>query len=93
MKQALKMDANIPSDFPLQEEIGKLPLMVPTSHTLEHPASNLLASYAAQGCPINCRKDWSLQQILLLLKQGPHISGKQADVIAFLQQETAEKVT
>lgn len=47
------------------------------------------------GCPIvdSCGPDWwSLEQIVLLLQCGAHISAKKKEAIAQLRQEIAEKI-
>ena len=90
--QAIKKDDNIPSDIPIKSSLGKSQLMCPRTHCLSHPAAPLLQQYSTTGCPVDCGDNWSLQHILLLLKRGPHISGKHPAAINFLCKETMEKV-
>ena len=89
---AINTDQNIPSDVDVKSNIGKLKLMDPQQLCMTHPAAPLLQSYANSGCPVDCGPNWSLDHIQLLLKQGPHISGKNTKAITFLRQETSTKV-
>ena len=71
---------NDPSTFflevPVKETIGKLGPMHPRAYSLDHPAIPLLCNYAQHGCPVDCSKYWTLEQIILMFKQGPHVSSK-----------------
>lgn len=92
LNKAILIDDNIPDDLPAESQIGKSLLMQPRGPALEHPAADLLNNYATNGCPVDCGPAWSMQQLLLLLKRGPHISGKNPEAAAFLREETEEKV-
>ena len=41
---------DIPTDLPIKDNIGKLPLMHPRLFALDHPAASLLQEYASKGC-------------------------------------------
>ena len=74
---------NNPSTFPpevsVKEKIGKLVLMWPRNYALDHPAIPLLFEYTQHGCPVDCGKDCTLEKIILVLKQGPHVPSKESE--------------
>jgi len=61
-------------------------------HTPYHPAFPLLWHYATNGCPIDCRPSWSLEQLQAAVEWGAHPSVKTPEAIQCLQEETLEKV-
>ena len=67
-------------------------LMNPSGPAMNHPASNLLRSYADNGCPVDCGDDWTHDQILAALRYGSHPTAKDPIARACLLSETAEKV-
>jgi hypothetical protein len=92
LNDELSKNDDLPEEIPVKNTIGKLGLMWPQHYALHHEAIPLLTSYATSGCPVNCGPDWSLKQILLLLKRGPHISALKHDAKIQLINETKEKV-
>lgn len=92
LSTALTTSSTFPSDIPVQSEIGKLPLMHPLGPALDHPAAPMLLDYAKNGCPVNCGDDWSVEQILALLRCGPHPSAPSPEAIHQLRAETEDKV-
>ena len=44
------------------------------------------------GCPVNCGKDWSMEQIIIFLEQGPHCSATCKKATRQLRQETEDKI-
>jgi hypothetical protein len=92
IKKALENNPDIPTEIPIKQKIGKFGLMWPRLFAIDHEASNLLSSYAEQGCPVDCGPNWSKKHIELSLQRGPHISAKQKLAAAQLQLETAEKI-
>ena len=67
-------------------------LMWPTGPARNHPAAELLDSYATNGCPVDCGPDWSREQIEEALKYGAHPSAQDSEALACLIQETNTKV-
>ena len=95
IKQSLKNNTCLTNDILVKETIGKsqLGLMCPQPpYATEHDAIPLLKGYAQNGCPVDCGEDWSLEQIILLLKRGPHRSANCKKAVRQLRQETADKV-
>jgi hypothetical protein len=67
--------------------------MHPHTYSDFHNATPLLATYANKGCPVNCRPDWDITKILLLMWRGPHQSlSKGKDAIRQLRAKTKEKM-
>ena len=77
------------SNTPLAHKSG---LMWPTGPAREHPAAELLDSYATNGCPVDCGQDWTQSQIEDALRYGAHPSAQATDALACLLQETKTKV-
>jgi hypothetical protein len=92
LDRELSKNTDLPEEIPVKNTIGKFGLMWPQHYSLQHQAIPLLTSYAMSGCPANCGPDWSLEQILLLLKRGPHISAMKKEAKLQLINETKEKV-
>ena len=90
--KAIHNNQDIPTEIPIKQKIGKFGLMWPRKFALDHPAKNLLSSYAEQGCPVDCGPNWTRQHIEIALQRGPHISAKQKQAAKQLQLETAEKI-
>ena len=66
--------------------------MNPRKQALDHEAAPMLSSFAQQGCPVHCGKDWERDQIIELLTRGPHRSATSKAAITFLREETADKI-
>ena len=92
LREKVNREPTLPSEIPVKNEIGKLALMQPRENALNHPAAPLLQEYATNGCPVNCGDNWSKEQILLLLKRGPHQSANMKSAIQQLRTETKDKV-
>ena len=65
--------------------------MWPRNYAFEHPVIPLIFDYAQHECPVDCGKYWTLEQIILMLKQGPHVSSKELEATLQLHEETLEK--
>lgn len=92
LKCIVKEEAAIPSDVQgIKEDIGKkhISLMRPSGPALDHPASDMLLEYADNGCPVDCRENWSQEHIEAALLRGPHISAKSSEAIQVLRDETS----
>ena len=82
-----------PPELPIKEAVGKSKLMCPQKpYAQDHNAIPLLNAYAAEGCPVDCGDDWTMQQVELLLKKGPHQSAKCKNAIKQLRAETTDKI-
>ena len=92
VKLSLHSNTDFPPEIPVVETIGKLGLMWPRNHAMQHNATPLLNTYAQTGCPVDCGPDWSVDHLELLLRRGPHISAKQKIAANQLQLETNEKI-
>ncbi len=56
-----------------------------------HPVVALLRKYAAEGCPVNVGKDWTLDQLEAAIECRPHISVLIPNLIEQIQIEAREK--
>ena len=90
--KSLNSNTDFPQEIPVVQNIGKLGLMWPRNHALQHNATPLLNSYAQSGCPVDCGPNWSKEHLTLLLLRGPHISAKEKIAAKQLQLETNEKI-
>ena len=46
-------------------------LMWPRGGALNHPAANDLITYATKGCPVDCGRDWTIEEITAAVTKGP----------------------
>ena len=83
---------HFPTEIPVQDTIGKLPLMIPRNEARDHPAASLLDDYATNGCPVDCGKAWTRDQLLAMMQRGNHKSAYAKDAITQLRAETINKV-
>ena len=76
IKQAFYMQDTIPERDELLEAIGKSApkVMDPQECAMWHDAAELLRHFADNGCPVDCREDWTQEEIEALLQRGPHVS-------------------
>ena len=49
-------------------------LMHPKKKVLRHPAGEELLKYATERCPVDCGKDWTIDQLEATIEMGPCIS-------------------
>ena len=95
-KQIIKEEIQKADIFPhkipeIKQSVGKCILMKPRTHVLYHEAVPMLNTYS-KGCPVDCGPDWSCEQIMLLLRRGPHKSANSKEAINQLREETINKV-
>ena len=76
ISKLLNKTSTFPPEVPFKETIGKLGVMFHRTYALDHPITPLLFDYAQHGCPVDCGRDWTMEQIILMLKRGPHVSDK-----------------
>ena len=67
-------------------------LMWPRGDALLHSAAPMLLEYAQSGCPVDCGRQWSKDELQAAVEKGPHISALLPDAAAQLRSETLEKV-
>jgi hypothetical protein len=89
---SIATDENIPNYIPIKETIGKIGLMWPRTYSIHHPAKDLLNIYATRGCPVDCGKNWSKDQIIQSILHGPHKSAQSKAAIDALHEEANMKV-
>eukprot|EP00957_Ditylum_brightwellii_P164599 12532417-Ditylum_brightwellii.AAC.1 len=86
-------EETIQEESDIKETIGKYNgLMWSRTYATQHPAASLLQNYAAQGCPVDYRPDWSHHQIPTALKHGPHKLTRTPYACKTLHAETDEKI-
>ena len=83
---------DIPTSYPVKDDIGKYGIMWPRGIAKQHPVATLLEEYSSNGCPVDIGEDWSKTHIIQALKRGPHMSTKEAIPAKVLREETMEKV-
>jgi len=66
--------------------------MCPSGLALQHPAAELLKSYATEGCPTNTGRDWSPAEMQSAIDRGPHRSALAPDAIVQHTLELQEKI-
>ena len=65
--------------------------MWPRNYALNHPVVPLIFNYAQHWCPVDCFEDWTLEQIIFMLKLYPHVSAKLSEATQQLREKTLEK--
>ena len=68
------------------------PTVAPPPPGSNHPASDLLSTYAAEGFPASVGAPWSLDTIRAAILQGPHVSTRTPEATAFCREELVERV-
>jgi len=66
--------------------------MCPSGLALEHPAAELLNSFARDGCPTTTGRPWTHDEIEAAIEVGPHISALAPEAMRQLQLEVEDKV-
>ena len=60
-------------------------------YAVHHDAIPLMKGYAQDGCPLDCGKYWSCENIEVMPKRGPHRSANRKKAVRQLRQETEDK--
>ena len=60
---------------------------------LQHPAANLLLQYAVEGCPVDCKDNWTLEQLEKAIKRGAHPSARTPRAAKACRDEALVRVT
>ncbi len=66
--------------------------MWPRGVANEHPAAPLLHDYSIKGCPVDCGRPWSKDEILAAIRRGAHETACEPEARAYLLAQTQEKV-
>ena len=66
--------------------------MRPQNGALYHAAANDLLQYATNGCPVDCGRDWTIEEMQAAIEKGPHKSALDLVAITALRAETLERV-
>ena len=66
--------------------------MRPKNEILRHPAGEELLKYATEGCPVDCGKDWTIDQLEAAIKTGPCTSAKKPGAAKACRKEALERV-
>ena len=77
---------------PAQGKSRYVGLMRPRGIALRHPAAPLLQSYATTGCPVDCGRPWTKEELTLAVQKGPHPSAKTQKAILACRKEALERV-
>ena len=67
-------------------------LMYPRSAALEHPAAADLLQFASQGCPLNCGKNWTTNELEQAIANGAHKSASGDKAATACRKEALERV-
>ena len=66
--------------------------MRPRNGALHHAAADNLLRYATNGCPVDCGRDWTIEEMQAAIEKGPHKSALDPVAITALRAETLERV-
>ena len=62
--------------------------MRPPNGALHHAAADNLLRYATNGCPVDCGKDWTIEEMQAAIDIGPHKSALKPVEMTALRAET-----
>ena len=66
-------------------------LMHPRGRALWYGAGPLLLHYALRGCPVDCGRPWSQDEVEAAVKRGPHKSAREPGAAKQFRIEAQEK--
>ena len=66
--------------------------MRPKGDALNHPASEDLLQYATQGCPVDCGRDWTIEELEAAIKKGLSVSMDNPEAAISFREEALQKV-
>ena len=67
-------------------------LMRPKGDALKHPAADTLLEYARSGCPVDCGRDWTMEELEAAIRRGPLASMKDPKAAQSCRDEALQKV-
>lgn len=77
---------------PTQGKSPYIGLMRPRGIAWHHPAAALLHSYATEGCPVDCGRPWSKEELIQAVHKGPHPSAKTKRATLACRREALERI-
>ncbi len=92
------MPSPAPSSQPLLDALRSVPdnerigLMWPRGIANEHDAAPLLHSYSIHGCPVDCGRNWSKDEVLAAIQRGAHKTARIPEAREYLLEQTKKKV-
>ena len=66
--------------------------MRPKGDALHHPAGEDLLQYATKGCPVDCGRDWTIEEMEAAIKKGPSASMDNPEAARSCREEALQKV-
>ena len=66
--------------------------MLPRKETRNHPAAAMLLRYAQAGCPVDCGRNWTPQELQAAVDRGAHPSAQTPDAATACRREALERV-
>ena len=66
--------------------------MLPRKGTRNHPAAAMLLRYAQAGCPVDCGRNWTPQELQAAVDRGAHPSAQTPDAATACRREALERV-
>ena len=66
--------------------------MHPKKEVLRYPAGEELLKYATEGCPVDCRTDWTINHLEATIEMGPCISASTPAATKDCRKEALERV-
>jgi hypothetical protein len=66
--------------------------MFPRNDVLNHPAGPDLLKYTLNGCLVDCGSNWSYEQLLAAITNGPHASANKDEAATACRKEAMDQV-
>jgi hypothetical protein len=66
--------------------------MFPRNDVLDYPGGPDLLQYALNGCPVDCSSNWSYEQLLAAITNGPHVSANKDEAAKACRKEAMDRV-
>jgi hypothetical protein len=82
-----------PSQSKLHSQLKSLRgLIFLRNDVLDHPAGPDLLQYALNRCPVDCGSNWSYEQLLAAITNGPHASANDDEAATACRKEAMDRV-
>ena len=66
--------------------------MHPKKEVLRYPAGEELLKYTTEGCPVDCRANWMMNQLEAAIEMGPCISASTPAAAKACRKEALRRV-
>ena len=76
----------------VQPILSERDLMYPRAAALDHPAAADLLQYAKQGCPLDCGRNWTINELEQAITNGAHKSARIDKAATACRKEALERV-